>query len=73
MGQYLFGGGSTTSEPYQVVRTDGEITNITYQGSYENRNIEVAPGLKSSALLVGDEIFKSNERGELVFIGDTGA
>ena len=73
MGQYIFGGGSTTSQPYQVTRTDGEITSVTYQGSYENRSIEVAPSLKSSALLVGEEVFKSNDRGELIFVGDTGA
>ena len=73
MGQYVFGGGSSTSQPYQVTRTDGEITSVTYQGSYENRSIEIAPGLKSSALLVGEEIFKSSDRDELIFIGDTGA
>jgi flagellar hook-associated protein 3 FlgL len=71
--QYLFGGGNTTSAPYVVERTDGEITNVTYQGSSENRNIEVAPGLNSSAFYVGDDIFRSNNRSSPIFLGDTGA
>ncbi len=73
MGQYLFGGGNTTSEPYLVERTNGEITNVTYQGSYKNRDIEVAPGLESSAYQVGDDIFRSDDRSVPIFLGDTGA
>lgn len=73
MGQYLFGGGDLSSAPYQIERTDGEITAVTYQGSYDNRNIEVASGVQSSAFYVGDDIFRSDNRGELVFLGDTGA
>jgi flagellar hook-associated protein 3 FlgL len=73
MGQYLFGGGSTATAPYLVERTDGEITAVTYQGSYENRNIEVAPGVRSSGFYVGDDVFRSDARGELIFLGDTGA
>lgn len=73
MGQYLFGGGSAATAPYLVERTDGEITAVTYQGSYENRNIEVAPGVRSSGFYVGDDVFRSDARGELIFLGDTGA
>ena len=73
MGQYLFAGSNTTSAPYLVERTNGEITGITYQGSLENRQIEVAPGIKSSAFYVGYDIFHSNDRGDPVFLGDTGA
>lgn len=72
-GQYLFGGGGTASAPYLVERTNGEITNVTYQGSYENRNIEVAPSIKSSAFYVGNSIFRSDDRGEPAFLGNTGA
>jgi len=71
--QYLFGGSNTTSAPYVVQRTNGEITSITYQGSAEGRNIEVAPGLKSSAFYAGDDIFRSSNRGTPIFLGDTGA
>ena len=72
MGQYLFGGNNTTSAPYLAERTNGEITGITYQGSLDNREIEVAPGVKSSAFYVGYDIFHSDDRGDPVFLGDTG-
>ena len=73
MGQYIFGGGDLSSVPYLIERTDGEITAVTYQGSYDNRNIEVASGVRSSAFYIGDDIFRSDNRGELIFLGDTGA
>jgi len=73
MNQYLFGGDDTTSAPYVVQRTDGEITAVTYQGSDQNRNIEVAPGVQASTFYVGDDIFRSDERSTPVFLGDTGA
>jgi len=71
--QYLFGGGSSGTAPYVVERTDGEITRVIYQGSQEGRNIEIAPGMQSSIFYVGDDIFRSDNRGSPVFIGDTGA
>jgi len=71
--QYLFGGGNTTSAPYVVQRTNGQISSITYQGSAEGRDIEAAPGLKSSAFYIGDDIFRSSNRGTPIFLGDTGA
>ena len=73
MGQYLFGGSNTTSAPYLTERTNGEITGVTYQGSFENREIEVASGIKSSAFQVGYDIFGSDNRSDPVFLGDTGA
>lgn len=73
MGECLFGGGNTDSAPYVVSRTDGRITSVTYQGSEENRMIEVAAGVQSSAYYVGNEIFQSNSRGTVEFLGDTGA
>ncbi len=73
MDEYLFGGGATGSAPYAVERTDGNITSVTYQGSFEDREVEIAAGVQSSAFYVGDEIFRSDSRGEIVFLGDTGA
>ncbi len=73
MGQHLFGGGDTASAPYVAQRTDGEITSVSYQGSDENRNIEVGPGVQSSAYYVGDEIFCSDDRSAALFSGGTGA
>jgi len=72
-GQHLFSGGDTGSAPYAVERTDGKITNVTYQGSYEDRDVEVASGVESSAFYVGDNIFRSDERAEPQFLlGTTG-
>ncbi|MHC4644164.1 MAG: flagellar hook-associated protein FlgL [Planctomycetota bacterium] len=71
--QYLFGGTNTASAPYLVERTDGEITSVTYQGSLENRSVEVAPAMRSDAFCVGDEIFRTDSRSDPIFLGDTGA
>ena len=56
--QYLFGGSNTGSAPYVVQRSSGQITSVTYQGSLQGRDIEVAPGVQSSAFHVGDDIFR---------------
>ena len=73
MGQYVFGGNNSTSAPYLVERTNGQITSVTYQGDLENREIEVAPGVKSSPFQVGYDIFHSNDRSDPIFLGNTGA
>jgi flagellar hook-associated protein 3 FlgL len=73
LNEYLFGGGDTGSAPYAVTQTNGKITSVTYQGSSENRRIEVAAGVQSSAFYVGDELFRSDSRSEPVFVGETGA
>jgi flagellar hook-associated protein 3 FlgL len=72
-GQYLFGGSDSTSAPYVVERVDGEIVSVTYQGSDEIRNVEVAFGLKSSVFYIGDNIFRCRNRSAPIFLGDTGA
>lgn len=71
--QYLFGGSDTKTTPYVVERTNGQIISVTYQGSYENRYIEVAPGVEASSFDVGDNIFSSDDRSEPEFLGQTGA
>jgi len=73
MNQYLFGGSNTSIPPYTVERTDGQITRVIYQGSFEARNVEVAPGIEASAFYVGDDIFSSDSRSDPIFIGETGA
>jgi flagellar hook-associated protein 3 FlgL len=72
-GQYLFGGSNSSTRPYAVERTNGEITSITYQGSTENRNVNVAPGVSSSEVYVGDELFRNDNPQTPVFGGTTGA
>jgi len=72
MNTYLFGGSNTGSAPYVVERTDGDITKVTYQGSSEERNVEVAPGINAAAFMVGDSIFRCDDQGQPEFTGDTG-
>jgi len=73
MDQYLFGGSDTGTAPYTVTRTNGNISKVTYDGSFENRDIEVSPGVESSAFFIGDNIFRSDDRSAPVFSGYTGA
>lgn len=73
LNEFLFGGGKTSTTPYTVQRSNGKITGVTYQGGSENREVEVSAGVKSSAYYAGDDIFHSNNRSSLVFLGDTGA
>lgn len=72
-GQYLFSGTSTATAPYQAQYTNGKITSVAYQGSSEKRNVELAPGIEDSAFYVGKDLFGSDNRAGLSFIGaDTG-
>jgi len=71
--QYLFGGSNTSTTPYRVVREGGRITEVSYQGSDESRSVDVAPGLDIEAYHVGDTIFRSDDRGDPLFLGRTGA
>jgi len=71
--QYLFGGSNTSAAPYRVVREGGRIIEVSYQGSNEARRIDVAPGLDTQAHQVGDTIFRNDDRGDPIFLGETGA
>jgi flagellar hook-associated protein 3 FlgL len=72
-GQYLFGGNNTAVAPYEAVRAGGEIVQVTYRGSQEVRRVDVAPGLDVPAGAIGDEVFRTDERGAPEFLGATGA
>ena len=72
--QYLFGGNNTSSKPYLVERdSNGEITNIIYQGSIDARSINIAPGVESEITYAGEDLFQSNNRETPIFYGTTGA
>ena len=71
--QYIFGGDNSSSIPYVVEHSDGEIVSVTYQGSTEGRNVEVSPGVQSDITYPGEDIFSSNNRQTPVFYGTTGA
>lgn len=74
LGQRLFSGARGNVDPYIVERdTNGDITRVIYQGSYEERKVEVSSGVEMSALLVGDELFRADDPGTPIFYGTTGA
>ena len=74
MGQRLFGGADSSSDPYLATRnSSGDITRVVYQGSYEERVVEVAPGVEMETVMVGDNLFRSDDPGTPIFYGDTGA
>jgi len=72
-GQYIFAGGSSGTAPYLADRTDGKITSITYQAASVSRSVEVAPGMQYEIYYVADSLFRSDNRQQPIFSGDTGA
>lgn len=60
---YLFSGTQTSTTPYNITRdSDGLITEVTYQGSADERTIQAAPGVDTDVYLVGAEVFQGNDR-----------
>jgi flagellar hook-associated protein 3 FlgL len=72
-GQYLFSGSDTETAPYAVVREGDRIIGVSYQGNDEARRVDVAAGLDMEAGRVGTEVFRADNRGTPVFLGQTGA
>lgn len=65
----LFGGADSDTVPYVATRdSSGKITMVTYQGSTDDRKVEVAPGVEFSAVLIGENLFKSDDRQSPVFM-----
>ena len=65
----LFGGADSDTVPYVATRdSSGQITMVTYQGSTDDRKVEVAPGVEYSAVLIGDNLIKSDDRQSPVFM-----
>ena len=73
LGRFIFSGHSVSTAPYAVTETDGTITGVTYQGAYTDLEVPVASGVEHSGLLVGDDVFRSHNRQDPVFLGNTGA
>lgn len=74
LGQYLFAGANSDTPPYTVERdSSGNITRVVYQGSDEEQSVEVVSGMKMSALLVGNNLFRMDTRTTPMFYGSTGA
>ncbi len=73
LGRYLFGGAVITQPPLAVQRTGGSITDVLYQGSLNELQVPVAPGLVYPGVIVGTDAFWSDDRQEPEFLGTTGA
>ncbi len=73
LGQYIFSGDNVTTKPYIVEKTGDTITAVTYQGGLQNLIAPVAPGVQQHSTLIGEDVFRSNQRSEPLFYGNTGA
>jgi len=73
LGRFIFSGHKVSTIPYATETVDGKISRVIYQGADSGLNVPVAPGVDYSGLLVGDEVFRSNDRGAPEFLGNTGA
>ena len=73
LGQRLFGGDSTQTQPYLVEQTGGRITAVTYQGSLTSSSVPVAPGDQQPGMMVGSDVLANNDRLQPILFGDTGA
>jgi flagellar hook-associated protein 3 FlgL len=71
--QYIFGGENTSQVPYLVQRENGQIVSVTYQGSGQERSIEIVPGVHTGITYDGGQIFQTHDRSDPVFYGTTGA
>jgi flagellar hook-associated protein 3 FlgL len=73
LGKYLFAGDNTSLAPYSVERPGAKITAVTYQGALVNSRVPVAPGVEHPATVIGDTIFRRDQREGPSFFGNTGA
>jgi len=74
LGQYLFSGGSSATQPYAVERNEeGKIISATYQGSDYDKRVEIAPGVWTTTFYAGEDVFRVDDRSAPVFPGTTGA
>ncbi|MFO8012989.1 MAG: flagellar hook-associated protein FlgL [Phycisphaerae bacterium] len=72
-GRYLFGGSQTRTAPYETVAENGSIAAVRYVGDRDGVDAPVAPGVDQATVLIGEQVFGSNEREPPEFYGDTGA
>jgi len=74
LGYSLFGGANTEQASYVTERNSaGEITRVIYNGSHEERKVDVAPGVQVSSVFNGDSLFKPTGPRGYAFYGSTGA
>lgn len=57
-GRYIFGGTSTTTPPFEIVKEDGEIVGIKYNGTSKDLPREIANGVSVDLLSDGSRLMK---------------
>lgn len=57
-GRYIFGGTSTTTQPFEIVKEDGEIVGIKYNGTSKDLPREIANGVSVDLLSDGSRLMK---------------
>jgi flagellar hook-associated protein 3 FlgL len=67
MGSYVFAGSDSASPAYTVERSGGKITAVNYSGSMETREVDVAPGVIASGVMVGKTAFGGSDTAEPLF------
>jgi len=72
LGRQVFAGSASSVLPYEVTREDGKIVSVRYVGGDQDMPVPVAPGVRYSGQLVGDDVFRSDDRQAPEFFGSTG-
>jgi flagellar hook-associated protein 3 FlgL len=67
MGNYIFAGAGSSSPAYTVERSGGKITAVNYSGSMETREVDVAPGVTASGVMVGRTAFGGSDIAKPLF------
>ena len=71
LGRYIFAGEYSTRPPYEVTRNaSGKIEAVNYRGSFAERPVLVASGVKLSGQIIGDNVFRNHERSDPQIVGD---
>lgn len=63
-GRYIFSGQNTTTKPFSLNETNGEITGITYQGSTTNLSREIASGVTIDLPTNGEQVLNNGTDGK---------
>ena len=73
LGRYAFSGAASDVRPYLTETEGGYITAVRYQGSRTDLPVPIAPGVEMSGVLIGADVFRSDNAGTPEFLGETGA
>jgi flagellar hook-associated protein 3 FlgL len=73
MGRFIFGGADSWDKPYEATVENNRLVNVRYAGSRDEQPVPVGPGITMSGQMVGEHIFRNDQRQPPVITGQTGA